>query len=68
VVGLLLWTAYDLSRIVFGANQVGWRTALLQSWDKLIIAIVTFALLTLTKINPAVLILAAAILGYLIYR
>jgi chromate transporter len=68
VVGLLVWTAYDLSRTVFGANKLGWGMALLQSWDKLIIAIAAFAILTLTKINPALVILAAAILGFLIYR
>jgi chromate transporter len=68
IVGLLVWTAYDLSRTVFSANKLGWGTALLQSWDKLIIALVAFALLTLTKINPALVILAAAILGFLIYR
>jgi len=68
VVGLLLWTAFDLSRTVFGANKVGWGTALLHSWDKLIIAAAAFALLTLTKINPALVILAAALLGFVIYR
>jgi chromate transporter len=68
VVGLLIWTAYDMSLSVFGANKVGWGTALLQSWDKVVIALVAFALLTLTRINPALVILAAAILGYLIYR
>ncbi len=68
VVGLLIWTAYDLGRSVFGANKLGWGTALLQSWDKLIIAIAAFAVLTFTKINPALVILAAAILGFLLYR
>ncbi len=68
VVGLLVWTAYDLSRTVFGANKLGWGPALLQSWDKVLIAIAAFLLLTLTKINPALVILAGAILGFLIYR
>jgi chromate transporter len=68
VVGLLIWTAFDLSRTVFGANKLGWGAALLHSWDKIIISIVAFLLLTLTRINPALVILAAAILGYLIYR
>jgi chromate transporter len=68
VVGLLLWTAYDLSRAVFGVTKLGWGAALLQSWDKVIITIAAFILLTLTKINPALVILAAAILGLLIYR
>ena len=68
VVGLLVWTAFDLSRTVFGANKLGWGPALIHSWDKIIIAIAAFILLTLTKINPALVILAAAILGFLIYR
>ncbi len=68
VVGLLVWTAYDMSRTVFGINKLGWGTALLQSWDKLIIAVVAFGVLTLTKINPALVILAAAVLGFLLYR
>jgi chromate transporter len=68
VVGLLVWTAFDMSRTVFGASKLGWGAALVQSWDKLIIAIAAFTLLTLTKINPALVILAAAILGYLVYR
>jgi chromate transporter len=68
VIGLLVWTAYDMARTVFGASKVGWGTALIHSWDKLIIAFAAFILLTLTKINPALVILVAAILGFLVYR
>jgi chromate transporter len=68
VIGLLVWTAYDMSRTVFGANKLGWGTALIHSWDKLIIALVAFVLLTLTRINPALVILAAAVFGFLVYR
>jgi chromate transporter len=67
VVGLLLWTAYDLGRTVFGAKQLGWA-GLLQSWDKVIIALVAFAILTFTTISPVFLIIAAAVFGLLVYR
>ncbi|MHC1781570.1 MAG: chromate transporter [Anaerolineaceae bacterium] len=34
VVGLLIWTAYDIARSVFDAESKGWGTALLTGWDK----------------------------------
>lgn len=68
VVGLLLWTAYDMANSVFGASKLGWRTALLQGWDRLAITLVAFGLLTFTKINPVFIILGAAILGLAVYR
>ena len=68
VVGLLLWTAYVLAYSVFRVSGVGWRTGLLQSWDKVLIAIVAFALLTTTEINPVWLVLAGAVLGFVLYR
>src|SRR5512135_847113 len=68
VVGLLLWTAYDLAKTVFGAQKLGWGQALAQGWDKLLFVAGTFVLLTFTKINPAIIILVSALLGFLIYR
>jgi len=68
VVGLLIWTAYDMGNIVFGAKKLGWGAALLQEWDKGLIAIAAFLLLTLTTINPAFVILGAAIFGFVVYR
>ena len=68
VVGLLIWTAYDMANSVFGARKLGWGPALLQGWDKLGIAVVAFGLLTFTKINPVFIILGAAGLGFLVYR
>ena len=68
VVGLLVWTAFDMARTVFGAGKLGWGPALLQGWDKLVIALVAFGLLTFTKINPVFIILGAAGLGLLVYR
>ncbi len=68
VIGLLIWTAYDMAVSVFGAKKLGWETALVQGWDKVIIAVVAFGLLTFTEINPALVVLAAAILGAVVYR
>lgn len=68
VVGFLLWTAYDMALSVFGARKLGWPAAISQSWDKLLITLFAFALLTYTKINPAFLILGGAVFGYLVYR
>ena len=68
VVGLLLWTAYDMANTVFSAKKLGWGQALAQGWDKLLFAGGAFVLLTFTKINPALIILATAILGFLLYH
>ena len=37
VVGLLLWTTYDMAVSVFGVKKLGWGAALSQGWDKLAI-------------------------------
>jgi len=68
VVGLLLWTAYDMAGGVFAAKKLGWTSALLASWDKILLVAAAFALLTLTRINPVFLILGAALLGFFVYR
>ncbi len=68
VVGLLLWTAWDMGRTVFGAPTLGWAAALGHGWDRLVIAAAAFAVLTFTTINPAFVILGAAVLGFLVYR
>lgn len=68
VVGLLLWTAYDMANTVFGAKKLGWGAALVHGWDKLAITAGAFILLTATSINPVVIILAAALLGWIVYR
>ena len=68
VVGLLLWTAYDMAAGVFGARSAGWGSGLLQSWDKVVIALIAFGLLTFTKINPVFLVLGSALFGFFVYR
>lgn len=68
VVGLLLWTAYDMALTVFGVPKYGLSGALTLGWDKLLIVIVAFLVLTFTRTNPAVIILGAATLGAIVYR
>jgi chromate transporter len=68
VIGLLLWTAFDMANSVFGAKKIGWGDALTQGWDKAIIAAVCFGLFTFTEINPVFVILGAAVLGLIVYR
>ena len=68
VVALLLWTAYDMAYAVFGVSKLSWGGAMTVGWDKLLIVLITFAVLTLTRINPAYIILVAAISGVLMYR
>lgn len=68
IVGLLLWTAYDMANTVFNAQKLGWRQAIFQGWDKLLFMAGAFVLLTFTKVNPALIILGTAILGFLFYR
>jgi chromate transporter len=68
VVGLLLWTAYDMASTVFGVKKLGLGTALVQGWDKLLIGMIAFGLLTFTKINPAFIILGATVVGVVFYR
>jgi len=68
VVGLLLWTAYTMAFSVFSVSKIGWGSGLFQNWDKVLIAIIAFTLLTLTEINPVWLVIAGAILGFIVYR
>jgi chromate transporter len=68
VVGLLLWTAYDMAYTVFGVKRFGFITATTMGWDKLLFVLVAFGLLTLTEINPAFVIFGAALIGGVVYR
>jgi chromate transporter len=68
VVGLLVFVAFDMFRTVWGAPKLGWGQALVLGWDKAAIAIVTFGILLFTNVSPAWLVLAAAVLGYLVYK
>lgn len=68
VVGLLLWTAYDMAYTVWGVKKLGWQSAISLGWDKALFALAAFAVLTFTNINPAVLVVVTAFLGFLLYR
>ena len=68
VVGLLIWTAYDMGMTVFGVSKQGMGGALIHGWDKLLIVLAAFVVLTFTKINPAMVIFAAALVGAVAYR
>lgn len=68
VVGMLIWTAYDLAYSVFGAKNLGWGNALLHGWDKVMLMLVAAGLMIFTTINPAFIILGAAMLGFILYR
>ncbi len=68
VVGLLLWTAFITAHSVFNVSTSGWGAGLLQNADKVLIMLAAFLLLTLTEVNPVFLIIAGALLGFLIYR
>lgn len=68
VVGLLLWTAYEMAMTVFSLRKMNISQAMVQGWDKVLIAIVAFLLLVFTKINPVFIIMGAAALGFLFYR
>jgi chromate transporter len=68
VIGLLVWTAYNMIVSVFGVQNLGWAAALSRHWDGIVIAGVAFALLAFTEINPVFLVIVAAALGYFVYR
>jgi chromate transporter len=68
VVGLLAWSAYQIGVTVFGLEKQGLGTSLLHNWDKWLIALGAFLLLTFTKVSPIWLVLATAVLGLIFYR
>lgn len=83
VVGLLIWTAYDLGDKVLRSQGMTWNRAILANWDKFIIAIVAFLAVTyvtgvknnstllfnfIKSSAPALAILIAAVFGIIVYR
>ena len=68
IVGLLLWTTYVMAVSVFGIAKLGWSGGLAANWDKALIAIAAFALLTTTEINPVWLVMAGALIGFFLYK
>jgi chromate transporter len=67
VVGLLAWTAYQMAFTIFGLKQ-GLGQSLVQGWDKWLIALGTFLILTFTSISPIWLVLVAGVIGLVFYR
>jgi chromate transporter len=68
IVGLLLWTTYEMAVTVLNVKKLGWSSALVHNWDGLLIVAGAFAVLTLTRVNPALVVAGAAVLGFLLYR
>ncbi len=68
VVGLLLWTTYDMAISVFRVKEQGWANGLANNLDKAAITVVSFVLLAATNINPVILVIIAALIGFFAYR
>jgi chromate transport protein ChrA len=68
VVGLLLWTTYQVAVPVFGLKNQNLITSLAHGWDKWLIALGTFLVLTFTNVSPIWLVLVAAAIGLVFYR
>lgn len=68
VVGLLGWTTLQIGVSVFSLEKQGLAASLLHSWDKLLIALAAFLILTFTRVSPVWLVLGTAALGLVFYR
>jgi chromate transporter len=68
VVGLLIWTSYQIAVTVFGLDKQGLGTSLIHSWDKWLIVLGTFLVLTFTSISPIWLVLVTAGIGLIFFR
>lgn len=89
VIGLLLWTTYDLAKPVLiegksWARQVGagvfrsatgkpalppvttWIAAI-SPWDRVVLALLSFVAVTFLNVHPALVIVVASVIGFLIY-
>jgi len=68
VIGLLAWTTYQVAVPVFGLDKQGLGVSLLHGWDKWLIALGAFLILTFTRISPIWLVLGAAVIGLIFFR
>ena len=68
VVGMLLWTAYDIGAKVFDKKSDGILVALRTGWDKFLIMAVAFLALTYFKVHPAIVVVVALVFGLVVYR
>ena len=67
-IGLLAWTAYQMAVTVFGLKTQGLGTSLAHSWDKWLIVLGTFLVLTFTNLSPIWLVLVTAGIGLIFFR
>jgi len=71
VIGLLVWTAYDLGDKVLRTGGITWGQAVAANWDKfLIMAVVTMVMIRFGDRSEvaALVIVVSAIFGVLVYR
>src|SRR5512143_2234162 len=68
VIGMLLWTAYDIGAKVLDKNNEGIGAALQNNWDKFLIAAAAFIALTYFKVHPAIVVVIALVFGLIVYR
>ena len=71
VIGLLIWTAYDLGAQVLRKGDLSWGQALTANWDKfLIVAVVSFVMIRYgdRALAAPLVIVVSAIFGILVYR
>ena len=67
VVGLLLWTTFDLGKpVLLGSAEKGW-VPLRSSWSLWLLALASFAAITFLKVHPALVILASAVFGLIFF-
>jgi len=68
VVGLLAWTVYAIAVPIFGLDKQNPGASLAHGWDKWLIALGTFLILTFTNISPIWLVLETTGIGLIIFR
>ena len=68
VVGLLLWTTYQLAIPILNLKNQNIFASIIHNWDKWLIALGTFLVLSFTNISPIWLVLVAAAIGLAFYR
>jgi chromate transporter len=68
VVGLLAWTTFQIAIPVFGLDKQGFGAAITGGWDKWLITLGTFLVLTFTSLSPIWLVLVTAVIGLIFFR
>ncbi len=68
VVGLLAWTAYEIAIPVFNLDKQGLGASVIHGWDKWLIALGTFLILTFTNLSPILLVVVAGVIGLIFFR